>query len=244
MEPVSFGAFVAQRRRTLGLTQAQLAGKLHITDKAVSKWERGLGLPDVNLLESLADALGVSIVELMKAEKIEENDIAIEEASEVMKDALVTAEKSWSKKTKRLSAALALILLLFAAAAAGLWIWRHPRITVAYAGELSHPPQIVSGTGLTGEIGRPIIQIAEKERPYVPRDICLGIRLWASELGAIYFQCRNLYEDPSLFYETWYENGQTVVSVTGTGRSRLNGDLKPIELTISYDFKLYGVPEK
>ena len=64
-----FGAFLAQCRREKHLTQAQLAEKLHVTDKAVSRWERGVGFPDIQLLEPLADALGVRVDELIRAER-------------------------------------------------------------------------------------------------------------------------------------------------------------------------------
>ena len=51
------------------MTQKDLAAKIQVTDKAVSKWERGLGFPDINTIEDLADALDVSIMELMKSER-------------------------------------------------------------------------------------------------------------------------------------------------------------------------------
>ena len=50
------------------MTQAELAGKIGVTDKAVSRWERGLGFPDINTMEPLADALGISLLELMRSE--------------------------------------------------------------------------------------------------------------------------------------------------------------------------------
>ena len=58
------------------MTQKDLATKIQVTDKAVSKWERGLGFPDINTIEYLADALNVSIIELMKSERgiIEEKE--------------------------------------------------------------------------------------------------------------------------------------------------------------------------
>ena len=65
MDAKMFGAFLAQVRRVQGLTQAELAEQLHVTDKAVSRWERGVGLPDINTLEPLADALGLSLADLM-----------------------------------------------------------------------------------------------------------------------------------------------------------------------------------
>ena len=66
MDKQTFGAYIAEKRKELGMTQVQLADKLHVTDKAVSKWERGLSYPDVTLLEPLAEALSVSIGELLR----------------------------------------------------------------------------------------------------------------------------------------------------------------------------------
>lgn len=69
MDANRFGAFIATLRREQNMTQAQLAVLLRVTDKAVSRWERGLGFPDVGTLLPLSRALGVSISELMNAQK-------------------------------------------------------------------------------------------------------------------------------------------------------------------------------
>ena len=61
MDKQTFGTFVAEQRKRQGLTQRQLAQLLHVTDKAVSKWERGLSYPDVTLLQPLAAALGLRV---------------------------------------------------------------------------------------------------------------------------------------------------------------------------------------
>ncbi len=53
----------------LGLTQKELAEKLNISDRTVSKWERGAGFPDISLVEPLADALGLSVLELLHGEE-------------------------------------------------------------------------------------------------------------------------------------------------------------------------------
>ena len=66
MDAHKFGAFVARRRKERNMTQADLASKIQVTDKAVSRWERGLGFPDIHIIEPLADALEVSVLELMK----------------------------------------------------------------------------------------------------------------------------------------------------------------------------------
>lgn len=65
-----FGTFVAQLRKEKGLMQKELAQKLYVSDKAVSKWERGLSIPDVTLLVPLADILGVTVTELLECRKI------------------------------------------------------------------------------------------------------------------------------------------------------------------------------
>ncbi len=68
MEASKFGCFIAKRRKQLNMTQKELALKIQVTDKAVSRWERGLGFPDINTIEDLANALELSITELMKSE--------------------------------------------------------------------------------------------------------------------------------------------------------------------------------
>ena len=66
MTKEQLGTFIAENRRDRGLTQRDLAERLHITDKAVSKWERGLCYPDISLLSPLSEALGVSVAEIIK----------------------------------------------------------------------------------------------------------------------------------------------------------------------------------
>lgn len=65
----AFGQFLNQLRREKGWTQKDLAERLYVSDKAVSKWERGLSLPDVALLLPLAGALGVSVTELLEGRR-------------------------------------------------------------------------------------------------------------------------------------------------------------------------------
>lgn len=69
MNKQQFGNFIAGNRRAAGLTQKALAQRLHVTDKAVSKWERALSYPDVTLLEPLAEALGMGVEELMACQR-------------------------------------------------------------------------------------------------------------------------------------------------------------------------------
>ena len=65
----TLGMMIAELRKGKGLTQLELAEKMGVTDKAVSKWERDLSCPDINSLPNLADILGVSVDELMQIKK-------------------------------------------------------------------------------------------------------------------------------------------------------------------------------
>ena len=88
MDAKQLGTFIAERRKELGLTQTRLAEKLHVTDKAVSRWERGVGFPDINMIEDLAEALKVSLVELMQARRYEDENISTKEAEQILIDAI------------------------------------------------------------------------------------------------------------------------------------------------------------
>lgn len=87
MDKESFGQFLAQHRKEQGMTQKQLAERLFVSDKAVSKWERGLSLPDVSLLLPLSQLLGVSVTELLEGRQLEE-PMAPEEVETLVQKAL------------------------------------------------------------------------------------------------------------------------------------------------------------
>ena len=74
MEPTRIGRFIAERRKALGLTQRQLAEQLSVSDKAVSKWETGRGLPDVLLMPPLCAVLGITVNDLLSGERVGEGD--------------------------------------------------------------------------------------------------------------------------------------------------------------------------
>lgn len=76
-----FGSFLALLRRENNLTQRELAEKLFVTNKAVSKWERGLSLPDITLLEPLADTFGVTVTELLHGERFQSAEEAAKNES-------------------------------------------------------------------------------------------------------------------------------------------------------------------
>ena len=76
MDQLKIGKFIAECRKQKGLTQMQLSEKLGITDKAISKWERGISMPDASIMLEVCGILGISVNELLSGEKInmENND--------------------------------------------------------------------------------------------------------------------------------------------------------------------------
>ena len=74
MNIAKIGKLISERRKTIGLTQVQLADKLHVSDKAVSKWETGKSMPDVSIMLELCNTLGISVQELLLGEVVTMDD--------------------------------------------------------------------------------------------------------------------------------------------------------------------------
>ena len=80
MDLIKIGKYIAFCRKKKNLTQEQLAEKLYITDRAVSKWERGLSLPDASIMLELCNILGINVNELLIGEEIMMKDDATNNA--------------------------------------------------------------------------------------------------------------------------------------------------------------------
>lgn len=94
MDAAKFGFFLQTARKDLGMTQSQLGEKLGVTDKAISRWERGVGFPDISLLEPLAEALGITVTELMRSERMgQQETVPAGTAEEILKQTLDLAEE-------------------------------------------------------------------------------------------------------------------------------------------------------
>lgn len=74
MDQIRIGRFIAESRKSKGLTQRQLADALSISDKTVSKWERGKGLPEVSLMLPLCAALDITVNDLLSGERVSSTD--------------------------------------------------------------------------------------------------------------------------------------------------------------------------
>ena len=116
------GALIAQARREKNMTQKELAELLHVTDRAVSKWERGLSFPDVGLLEPLADALGLRLTELMDGERAQQPGETDERPLREILSLSKAALRSRTVKLRLLAAAAcALALILLGISAYRVW---------------------------------------------------------------------------------------------------------------------------
>ena len=102
LDNIQFGRFVAQLRKEQNLTQKELAERLHVTDKAVSKWETGKGFPDLKLLEPLAQVLNVSLVELLQGERTPSPTLTKEEAGQAAVQAMEQSQKNTARRYLKL----------------------------------------------------------------------------------------------------------------------------------------------
>lgn len=113
MDNRTTGNFIRERRREKQMTQKQLADRLHVTDRAVSKWERGLSAPDISLLEPLAEALDVTIVELLTGQrKAEAAELPVELAvKRVIEYSEMTTAQTVRQLIRRVAGALLGVVL-------------------------------------------------------------------------------------------------------------------------------------
>ena len=124
MDNQKVGTFIAARRKALGMTQQALAEKLHVTNKAVSKWETGAGFPDVGSLEPLAAVLEVSLVELLHGEWMQTDMVSAQTAQESVVQVLRAAER----REQQASLESLAVLLAVPVAIGLLWMIQTPEI--------------------------------------------------------------------------------------------------------------------
>lgn len=118
MKDSSLGSFLQQLRKENQLTQKELASQLHVTDKAVSKWERDLSAPDISLLIPLAQILGVSTTELLQGRRMADPPQAETESS--VAEALRYSDRQVRHRLRRLWAHALLLFSALCLLAAGI----------------------------------------------------------------------------------------------------------------------------
>ena len=109
MDQIKIGKFIAETRKERNMTQLDLARKLGVTDRAVSKWENGRGMPDISLIKPLCDELSVSVNELFCGERIREENLT-QKAEENIVNTLKYSKKKIKKVTVFFISAIATVM--------------------------------------------------------------------------------------------------------------------------------------
>ena len=110
MDLIKIGKYIAGKRKEVGLTQRQLADKLGMSDKSVSKWERGVCLPDVALYSDLCGILGISINEFLAGEDIPQESVVQKSEENII--GVATAGKHRQTKLKSVIGILLAVSIL------------------------------------------------------------------------------------------------------------------------------------
>lgn len=115
MDQQKTGKYIAEKRKLQNMTQAQLAEKIGVSDRAVSKWERGLSMPDVSKYEELCELLEVSINELFAGEDLEEDEFRKQSEKNLI--GVANAEIKFRKKYNVMR-----VMIILIALAVSIWV--------------------------------------------------------------------------------------------------------------------------
>jgi transcriptional regulator with XRE-family HTH domain len=196
MDAKACGELIARRRKELGLSQGELAARLHVTDKAVSKWETGRGLPGIDSLEPLADELGLSVSELLSGKQLTPEELPKEAGGQIVE----SLRKGKRRIIQGAGAMLAAGLL-----AVGAWAGVHYFSTVPETDTAALERQAAAYLGRFEDTSRSFdydaLQIVETERRggYLAALCTDGAGNW----------CMCVYDRDSLFPDRWRANGGT-----------------------------------
>lgn len=140
-----FGTFLARLRKEKGMTQKELAERLFVSDKAVSKWERGLSLPDIALLQPMAEVLGASVTELLSGQHIREDQpLTVREVEPLLTGALtMTDQEQEAQREHRRAWGKWFFLALSALAVELLTLWGQFRDELS---AFAYLPPLLAGT--------------------------------------------------------------------------------------------------
>lgn len=189
MDNIKTGNLIRELRREKGITQKDLADQLHITDRAVSKWERGLCSPDIALLEPLSEILGVKITDIISGTKTADSMDA--ETERKVNELLSYSEDELNKKTKSYKKTV-IILSVIAGLSLLLWVFNFFSPVIFQRG---NPIPYISAA----------MKINEDSR-YVQVDV--------DDTYDVYISVRG--DKESLFYDLAYSKGMEFVEQAGS----------------------------
>ena len=121
MDLIKIGKYIASKRKSLGMTQKQLAEKLGMSDKSVSKWERGVCLPDVSVYKELCSILGISLNEFLAGEDIAQENLIQKSETNIIE---VIRDNIDKQKCLKVMKYILLVISIFALSVLGFAIYR------------------------------------------------------------------------------------------------------------------------
>lgn len=188
MDAKKTGELIARSRKEQGLSQGELAERLHVTDKAVSKWETGRGMPGIDSLEPLAEALGLSVSELLSGQRLTAEELPKAAGGQIVE----SMRRGWKMALKGCGAAVLTLALAVGAYLAVHWFTsasETDRTALAKKAE-----EYLSGWSSGGDV-----QIVETERrgDYLAALCTNGQGNW----------CMCVYDRDSVFSDRWHAGG-------------------------------------
>lgn len=134
MNQEKIGKFIAQCRKEKNLTQSQLAERLNMSDKSVSKWETGKGMPDSSIMLELCNCLDINVNELLTGERLKEEEYQEKANENIIK---ITKEAEKNKKIKNKTIIITIIILIFLCLALTISsLYRNAEINIDYDSRL------------------------------------------------------------------------------------------------------------
>lgn len=124
MDLIKIGKYIAGKRKSLGMTQKQLAEKLGMSDKSVSKWERGVCLPDVSVYKELCSILGISLNEFLAGEDIAQENMIQKSETNIIE---VIRDNINKQKCLKVMKCILLVIAICAVSIIGFDLWRNRR---------------------------------------------------------------------------------------------------------------------
>ncbi len=245
MDREMLGRFIAQRRKERNMTQRELAEALHVTDKAVSKWERGAGCPDISLLEPLAEALELSVDQLLTYQTApEEPEAAAEPVTSPAVQAVLdlTLEERRARRRRRWFIAMAVTLSLIVLAVVYVFLSSLQARGDLFRNESSTSPDgSITVVTYAGSFGNPSVKVtkpADMQRRWGDGSVNAGMSesypdtkitglYWSPDSAYLAFGQKYTGSEPHLDCTIWHfyqdESGQWH---GGGGRASLRNHLE------------------
>ena len=246
MDQEKIGKFILELRKENGMTQQQLAYKIGVTDRAISKWENGRGLPDLSLMKPLCEELGISINELISGEKIDKKEFRDKYEENVLNT--INYSQKQIKKTKNKYVIILSVIIILIVVYAGLFcidinrMRNNKPIFFSTWGFDYFPPVNLDEDKIINTIENHIVTKGDKHKIYENSKTFASMKVFLIDEK----EENNLYYIYAWVLEEclYYENGE-IIEESGSSIPykfvvrKINGDFEIIDFTIPRDGSYY-----